>query len=151
MKINLLDFLRRQNLSVRKVSCIKTMSLENSIKKARKYFKGFENLLADPTFAQSLDPDAGRFTFACRFNKDEVPLRFGSVSPCLDTTGTSNVHVRSLPGWGDRIATMVPVISAEGKIFSPLVLIFRGQGNVSTQELNFYANQSVYMIFNTYL
>ena len=42
-----------------------------------------------------------------------------------------------LPGWGDRICTLV-VVASYLRLITPMVLIFKGQGNVKPEELLFY-------------
>jgi hypothetical protein len=53
--------------------------------------------------------------------------------------GEKSTHVRSIQGWEDRIATMIPFFSMTGKLISPLVLIFKGKGKkVAADELAEY-------------
>lgn len=53
--------------------------------------------------------------------------------------GEKSTHVRSIQGWEDRIATMIPFFSMTGKLVSPLVLIFKGKGKkVAVDELAEY-------------
>jgi hypothetical protein len=45
--------------------------------------------------------------------------------------------VRTIAGWGDRIATMVLGVAASGNLLD-IVLIFKGKGNIRQDETNFY-------------
>lgn len=54
--------------------------------------------------------------------------------------GERSTHVRTIQGWEERIATMIPFFLMTGKLVSPLVLIFRGKGKrVAPDELAAYA------------
>lgn len=74
-------------------------------------------------------------------NLIQVPLYFGPASSrTVSVLGERQTHIRCLSGWGDRIATMVLTISADGTLVSPVVLIFKGKGKqVNAEELRAYA------------
>lgn len=63
-----------------------------------------------------------------------MPLFLGSASPkTISIVGERQTHVRSIVGWGDRIATMVLTVAGDGTLVSPVVLIYRGKGKQISQ------------------
>jgi hypothetical protein len=69
-----------------------------------------------------------------------VPLAFGATRRTVTVEGERSTHVRSIQGWEDRIATMIPFFLMTGTLVSPIVLIFKGKGKVKEEELREYKN-----------
>ncbi len=132
-------FMFRQNLSIRKVSCIKLIPLEEAILLMRGFYKYliFRILIdKDKYCARLLDPHFGRFLLQFRINKDEVPMRLGSSSKTIGSTTDRETHVRWLPGFGDRIATLIVAIDGTGYLLD-IVIIFKGKGMRQEQYNNY--------------
>ena len=140
------SMLGRLGLACRLPSCTKAMSLDNGVLAGRGWHRFLLNLVRDEwpdgaKYALRFDPVEGRFLLKCRMNQDEVlvhcPSDISSLSPgpaqsrdsasIISVRGERQTHVRSIQGWGDRIATMVLGVSASGKLLD-VVLIFKGQG-----------------------
>jgi hypothetical protein len=132
-------FMFRQNLSIRKVSCIKLIPLEEAVLLMRGFYKYliFRILIdKDKCCARLLDPHFGRFLLQFRINKDEVPMRLGSSSKTIGSTTDRETHVRWLPGFGDRIATLIVEIDGTGYLLD-IVIIFKGKGMRQEQYNNY--------------
>ena len=128
------SFMRRERLSVRKVTCIKMIPLEEAVRLLRGFYVYLIHrvLVDSDNFASSfLDPEFGRYLLRCRFNKDEVPFRLGSSIKTVSSADDRSTHVRCLPGFGDRIGTLIMTIDGSGYLLD-IGIIFRGQG--VTQE-----------------
>lgn len=67
-------------------------------------------------------------------------MYFGSSRKQISIRGESATQVRVLAGWEARIATMVLMFRADGAIVSPVVVIFKGEGQrVNEVEASAYA------------
>jgi hypothetical protein len=55
----------------------------------------------------------------------------------ISNTGEGATKVRVIGGWGDRICTLV-VAATPTLLLTPMVMIFKGQGNIKREELAFY-------------
>lgn len=85
------NFYRRQGLSCQKVTCVKAKTLLSSVLILRGYFKYFRLLIQDALpikYGKTDHGEEGRFLMDCRFNKDEVPFRFGSSCKSLNPVGS---------------------------------------------------------------
>lgn len=122
-------FLRRQRLSCRKVSCLKAKPLAKIILEGRGFYQAMVEILvdADEKALSLLDPVFGRYLLSSRFNKDEVPLFWGSPSRQINPTGDKATHVSYPDGFGSRFATADLCVSADGYLL-PVMLIFYGTG-----------------------
>jgi hypothetical protein len=122
-------FLKRANLSGRKVTCKKQMPLSEMIREGRGYFQHMLKLKidADGFTTDALDPVYGRFVPADEVNSDEVPLPFGSTLRQVNDTALKATHVRVSAGVGDRIATMIVAVTGDGVLLK-VTLIFHGSG-----------------------
>jgi hypothetical protein len=129
-------FLRRNRLSSRSPTCIKTNSLATMIRQGRGWMRFLKDVLVDKDGYASLplDTEFGRFPLDCRINKDEVPCPLGGSFRQVEETGSKACHVIRIAGHGDRIATVIVAVSASGKLL-PFMLIFKGKGiNVEKYE-----------------
>lgn len=122
-------FLQRNGLSRRRVSCLKTMSLSETIPIVRGFFQQCIVIHLDAAHLalRPLDPTYGRFLLFERINKDEVPLFFGFSSSQIDETTSRATHVMRPTGFGDRFATLDLAVTADGVMLVPM-LIFHGTG-----------------------
>lgn len=65
---------------------------------------------------------------------------FGASHRSISLRAERSTHIRCLQGWEDRICTMIPFFLMTGRLVSPVVLIFKGQGKKVTQaELQVYS------------
>jgi hypothetical protein len=137
-------FLLRQKLSRRKPSNIKSMTLLESQKKFRGFIKFLLDLLkgnhiAEVGLSREIDPRWGRFPLDCRLNKDEVPGYFGDPSlSIISIRGESSTKVLMIEGWGDRICTLIIMLTPLGLI-KRIGLVFKGEGKrVAADETALY-------------
>ncbi len=122
-------FLQRNGLSRRRVSCLKTMSLAETIPIVRGFFQQCIVIHLDAAHRalRPLDPTYGRFLLFERINKDEVPLFFGFSCSQIDETTSRATHVTRPAGFGDRFATLDLAVTADGVMLVPMI-IFHGTG-----------------------
>ena len=88
-------FFRRQLLSGRAPTCLKTLSMAELVWQVRGYHVEFKRVLidADRYATLPLDPVYGRFRLDCRVNEDEVPLPFGTGMRQVNDTNHKATHV----------------------------------------------------------
>lgn len=123
-------FFRREHLALRRVTCIKTIPLDEAVRILRGFYTHwFHQLLLDPErYASSpLDLSYGRYILACRLNKDQVPVNLGGGSKTVSLQAERATHVRHIAGYGGRIATLILTINGDGHLLD-MVLIFKGAG-----------------------
>lgn len=126
-------FLKRNQLARRKPSNLKPMSLLNSQMAVRGWLR-FLRWILDGSIpvkigdTDRLDPTYGRFPLDCRVDKDEVPGNFGSPEMAtVSHRGEGSTKVLVPVSWGDRICTLIPMLTPE-KLIKKIGIIFRGQG-----------------------
>ena len=90
--------------------------------------------------SSAADPKYGRWIPKNRYNVDQVPLPFvNEQSKTYDTLGAKQVWVsQPASGLDKRQATLQLCIRADSKQNLKPALIFRGKGNVSTEEKEKY-------------
>jgi len=148
-----LAFLKRNELAFRRPSNVKPMSLEESQKSVRGWFRWLKELL-DGTIeveigeATVIDPILGRFPFDCRINVDEVAGYLGDPGMnIISVKGEKHTKILVPDGWGDRICTLIVVVTPL-KLIPHLGIVFRGTGKrLSAKELDFYKTLANVEIF----
>ena len=91
-----------------------------------------------------VDNTHGRWSPKNRLNVDQVPLPFVvDQDKTYEIAGSNQVWI-SQPGSGldKRQATLQLCIRAEGQQTVKLAIIFRGKGNISTEERDNYDNDA---------
>lgn len=122
-------FMRRNRLSLRFPSCKRSENLEDSILVCRAFHRDLLAVLADTgvvKYAKSMHPEFGRFLLKYRFNADELPYRFGRIKSIVSEVGEGLTHVTYPPGWEARLATIMLIMDANGRLIGPVPVIFAG-------------------------
>ena len=80
----------------------------------------------------------------------QVPGIFGDPNTkIVSITGEGATRMTVLSGWGDRICTLVVVAKPE-RLITPMVIIFKGLGNIRPEETAFYERlPNIKVLFQT--
>ena len=135
-------FKRRNNISLRHRTNKKQHSADAARETIQKFHRNLRKAVKSKRRRSSAVPDRkyGRWMPKQRFNVDQVPLPFVvEQDRTYDFSGSKQIWV-SQPGSGldKRQATLQLCIRAEGRQTVKPAIVFRGKGNVSTQEREKY-------------